>query len=219
MGFFDPIEATDEGAPRVRRKAWLGPPENEFGVLVPIQVELVRTDEVAAAVVGVIAYSTGFTVRMMTRVSPAAAPATGHPMIRPWATGKDQFRFGIAFADGRKATNVHVHLERGDDPPPIWLSLQGGSGGGGLSWDVGYWVYPIPPPGAVTFAAEWKRHRVSERVHEVDGTPIREAAARSERLWEDDRPFGNPGGVTFGVAQSERVSKPDGEPTGSSGRG
>lgn len=192
MGFFDPIEPDEVGAPRVRRNPWAGPPENEIGVLVPVQVELVHARDIGASVVGVVACSTGFTVRISTRDRPDGA-AAGQPMIRPWASGEDQFRFGVGFSDGRKATNVQPRPLPGDEAPPIRLSMQGGSGGGGLSWDVGYWVYPLPPPGPVIFAAEWAKYGVAEQIHEVEAELIIEAAARAEKLWDDPRPFAAPG--------------------------
>lgn len=124
------------------------------------------------------------------------------------ATGESHLRFGVAFADGRKATTVGPRQPPGEEAPAISLVTQGGSGGGGLSWDIGYRVFAVPPAGAITFAVAWPSFEVPENVHGLDAAPIVEAATRAEELWADMRPFRNSGRSRVAVVQDTRGPEP-----------
>lgn len=218
MGFFErvePGEGEEMQTHRHRRQPWFGPPENELGVPVPLRLVLARTEAVAVAIIGAVAYSTGFTVRLVISTHPSLARKPGERpfFMRPVGGGEGQLRFGVAFPDGRKATNEGPRRPPGDEPPAITLTQQGGSGGG-LTWDGSWWIYPIPPAGPLTFALEWPARDVPEQTHEIDGSPVAEAAQRAEQLWEDARPFGNVGGFTSSTMQAVRRSPPANEPPG-----
>jgi hypothetical protein len=51
---------------------------------------------------------------------------------------------------------------------------------------MSYWVWPLPPPGPVTFVCEWPAHGIGESRADVDARLIREAAVRAVPLWPDD---------------------------------
>jgi hypothetical protein len=61
QGFFEP-RSRGPGRPRPpdRRPGWLGPPEDSFGVLVPLGLVLVRTVDLAVAIPSATGYRTGF---------------------------------------------------------------------------------------------------------------------------------------------------------------
>jgi hypothetical protein len=59
---------------------------------------------------------------------------------------------------------------------------------------MGFWLWPLPPAGPVAFVVEWPSEGIAETRVEIDATLLREAAARSEVLWEDHGPA--PGGFT-----------------------
>jgi hypothetical protein len=63
------------------------------------------------------------------------------------------FRFGIEFADGRKAT-IFDEFPSSLDPGGIVL-MPGRGSSSGATWDESYWVAPLPPPGALAFVCEW----------------------------------------------------------------
>ena len=94
-------------------------------------------------------------------------------------------RFGVQFADGRKATNLDPRAHDPDQEPdrPV-LNYHGG--GGGLAWDMGHWVWPLPPPGPFTFVCEWPARGIAESGAEIDAGSILEAAGRAVILWPDD---------------------------------
>jgi hypothetical protein len=103
-------------------------------------------------------------------------------------------RYGIEFADGRKATNVGgmfggsmAAMAAGDEPAPdpaedIRLVPGGGHRGGRHSRQE-LWVWPLPPPGPGSFVCEWPRYGIPESRIEVDAALIRESARRAEEIW------------------------------------
>jgi hypothetical protein len=193
VSFFEPPPPRPEPLPSTRQPPWFAPPENEFGVAVPIGLVLARNDELALGLGDVVAYSTGFSVRIGMRLAPTSMlePRVLMPQLHGFGPrgGDDQLRFGVEFADGRRATNLAPRRPPHEVEPEISLVPSGGAGGGGRTFNVGYWIYPLPPPGPITVAIEWPAHRVREQRHELDGAAIAEAGARSEQLWEDDRPI------------------------------
>jgi hypothetical protein len=66
-------------------------------------------------------------------------------------------RLGVEFADGRKATNLghpfHRDPQDEDRSQPV---LPRGGGGGGRSWQMTWWVWPLPPPGQLALVCEWR---------------------------------------------------------------
>jgi hypothetical protein len=194
VSFFEPSPPTPPRQAAHRPPPWVGPPENEFGVAVPVRLLLARTDELALALFDITAYSTGFSLRLGLRLHPDASIDPRGLMMQlhggPMGGGDEQLRFGVEFADGRKATNVGPRRPPGEEELPISLTPRGGGGGGGLSFDVGYWVFPLPPPGKLTVAVEWPARGLPETRHELAADAILEAAELSEQLWEDERPIG-----------------------------
>jgi hypothetical protein len=182
-----------------RQPDWMGPPDNEVGELVPIGFVLVRTVELAVAVRNVTAFSKGFSfdLAIRRRVSPKQHDDPFGRMHR--GPAPDALRFGVQFSDGSKATtyghSAWAHGAGGDAPAGPILTPRGGSGGD-RSWDMGMWVWPLPPPGALAFVAEWPAQAIELTRHEVDAETILKASARVEQLWPDDHGPSSSGGWT-----------------------
>ena len=217
MSFFESLpEPPPQPAPQ-RQPPWFGPPTNELGVGVPVRITLVRTQSLALGVGDVVAYTTGFMLRLALRVRPGGDedPRTAfmqlHP--RPGTPSEEILRFGVEFSDGRRAAGFGPGRPPPvGDAPPISLMRRGGGGGGDGAFDTSYWVFPLPPPGPLTLAAEWPARGITLVTQQIDGTAIAEAGVLSEVLWEDDRPFGGDGpppmpgiGGSFSVSQMTRV--------------
>jgi len=67
-------------------------------------------------------------------------------------------------------------------PTGIVVRPTGGGGGShGFRW--GYWVYPLPSPGALDVFAEWSSVGISEARITLDADEIRSAAERAMVLW------------------------------------
>jgi hypothetical protein len=161
---------------------------------VPAEVMLIRTNEVAVAVGSVRAYPNGFEFAVHVRWRGRRAedgvwhdPFERHRHLRGDQTPNDALRLGVLYADGRRTATTARHPFTHDDADPESLVMQqGGGGGGDRSWDMDFWVYPLPPDGPVTLVASWLEHGVTETRAELDGAAIREAAARAVTLWPDE---------------------------------
>ena len=117
-------------------------------------------------------------------VAPEAEGALLQESGGPAELPPELFRFGVQYADGRKATTVGNPFPAGENVEgPVLLSR--GGGGGGHEWDQSYWVWPLPPLGPVTFACEWPAHGVELTRREIDGSLILDAAANAQTLWEE----------------------------------
>jgi hypothetical protein len=183
MSFFeqDPPPIRDE--PEPRQPEWAGPPENVVGATVPSDLVLANTGAVAVVVGGMTAYPNGvtFTVHVLRRT------AASHDMFfQLHHPGPGGLRLGVELADGSRALAERGPAEPGSGPT---LSSRGG-GGGGLSYELGYWLWPLPPDGPLRFACAWPDEGIEETTAELEA-PIREAAARAVELWPDERPVGD----------------------------
>jgi hypothetical protein len=96
----------------------------------------------------------------------------------------DMLRFGIQFADGRKATNVGESFPWSPEhlPEGPTLSRRGG-GGGDHEWHQGFWTWPLPPPGELLFVCEWPAKQVELTTTSIDAEVILSAVARTQELW------------------------------------
>ena len=89
----------------------MGPPDNVLAEAVPLNVLLTRTETLALIVTGSLVYGNGweFTLTVLTRTSDdqwEIDPFGYHPRAGGAGTTADALRFGLQFADGRKATNL-----------------------------------------------------------------------------------------------------------------
>jgi hypothetical protein len=212
MSFFESIPQPPPPEP-VRRRvpAWMRSDAVIPGS-VPGEVVLIRTEQVAVTIGSVRAYPNGFELTLHARLrrEDETWPGRPDPFERPGRLGaqvpEDVLRFGVMFADGRRAATTSSRWPHGD-PDPGWLVLlQNGGGGSSLSWDGNFWVHPLPPEGPVTFIASWLEHGVAETRAELDGAVIREAAWRAVILWPEEPEFG-----PNGSWRSQRITagKPD----------
>jgi hypothetical protein len=102
--------------------------------------------------------------------------------------GNSFLRFGVRFADGRKATKLRgVDLSRGRrGPKPPVLTEAGGAGGGDRDWDSHQWLWGLPPPGPRAFVCEWPARQIAESQVEIDAQLVLDEAERAVTLWPDD---------------------------------
>lgn len=120
--------------------------------------------------------------------------------------------FGIGFADGRKAV-VGARPFFQDEPYGPVLIARGG-GGGGEEFRMGFWLWPLLPPGPMTLAVAWEAQGVPEHTITVDATELVTASERAEKLW-DVAPGSVVGGgsVSSGMTAAVR-SEPHGKDEG-----
>jgi hypothetical protein len=106
--FFDvPAPPEPPPEPRHRLPPWLGPPRGELPGVVPFELVLARTERVAVCLAALRAYSTGFLVDLVT-LSAEDDEALDPELFPHHRRGRptEGLRFGLEFADGRRATNL-----------------------------------------------------------------------------------------------------------------
>jgi hypothetical protein len=179
-------EAEDEGLPG----PWFEPPHNVLGTAVPLQLVIAQTDAVPVAVDRATAYPSGVDLTVTVRRRTKARRVREHfPFGSHFDLDDDLrddvLRFGVQFADGRKATSLEAFPSGDEDPAGPVLTSHGARGGGSL-YESGFWLYPLPPPGALAFVCEWPSEGISLSRVEIDASLIREAAEKAKELWEDE---------------------------------
>jgi hypothetical protein len=205
MSFFELPPPPPEPPEEHRQPAWIGPPENELGVAVPVRRVLFRTGDLAIGLVGLVAYSNGIELQVVMRRR--LAPTEPDPMhlhmrarhVRSGELAPEVFRFGVEYPDGRKATNLGFPFPPRDEEPGGPVLMERGGGGGGRSWNFGYWLWPLPPPGPLRVVVEWPAEGVPLTNVEIDGAALTAAAGDADVLWpDDDGPSGSSGSSIIG---------------------
>jgi hypothetical protein len=137
-------------------------------------------------------YPTGLVFTVQVHVAPEANDALRDALMHLHGSGRrapgaddDGWRFGVRFADGRKATTFGRHLADLHTRPESPVLLPRGGGAGSTEAHQELWLWPLPPPGPLTFACAWPALELPETLHELDAGPIRAAADRAVTLWPE----------------------------------
>jgi hypothetical protein len=186
MGFFDDLPVAEPASPH-RHHPW-EPPEADFpGIVQTGTLLLARTGQVAVAVTGLSAFSTGIEIFVTARIR----PSTGHPEQhlpggpRDLATARRSFRFGLQFSDGSKAAGSPGGGRPGHDTEPTGRILYPFAGGGPHSFISRWWTWPLPPTGPMEFVCEWPAFGIAESRAGIDAQLVLDAAQRSILLWPE----------------------------------
>jgi hypothetical protein len=109
-------------------------------------------------------------------------------------------RFGVEFADGRRATNTGGRGARPRDTEPAGPVLNDGSGGGGGGrWTATMFLWPLPPPGQLVLVCEWPAAGIPLTRTEIDGRAVHEAAQRAQVIFEDPGDYASSGSTWSGA--------------------
>jgi hypothetical protein len=178
-----------------RPPVWDRPSEHLLGVPVAVGGLLARTEKVALAFAQVVAYPNGFSFDLHIRGNPMVPRQRermmGGPMMGHLGMGP---RLGLQFADGSRAgaegpppfpgsmmTLTATTGQPGSPEGP--LLMQRGGGGSDNSFSIGFWSWPLPPPGPMQVYVEWQDQDIPETSIEIDATGIAEAGPRATVLW------------------------------------
>lgn len=183
----DPEPEEHEHVPPV----WAEPPHGVLPSVSTQRAVLANTEDVLVAADRFLVYPNGvvFTLTMMRREEPDERDH--HP---PWEMfGRrrskelpdEMIRLGILFSDGSKWTNVTDRHPFGEEDVEGPVVMGRGGGGGGRVWEMGYWVWPLPPPGPLTFVVSWPAEGVAEHRVQVDADEFIELAPGAERVWPE----------------------------------
>jgi len=194
MGFFESVPQPPPPEPvRRERPVWMCS-EAVIPGLVPVEVMLIRTEQVAVAIGGVRAYPNGFEFMVHARLrhEDEAEPGGGGLFGRHgrgMRAPNAGLRLGVMYADGRRAAAPGGRQRPDDGEPGRLVLVENGGGGSSRTWDGKFWVHPLPPEGPVTFVVSWLEHGVAESRAELDGAAIGEAARRAVDLWPAEPEF------------------------------
>lgn len=175
----------------IRPGPWVG------GVL-PVEVVVGLSNSAAVVAGRIIAYPDGFRIEVTTYLHRSVRIPDGPP----WHLGlmghrvpgqgrgvpDEMLRFGLAWPDGRQATNLD-DWDRWPPPEPEesghGLEINGG-GGSQNEFRADCWAWPVPGPGDLQVVVAWPAYGIAETRTTLDGAAIAEAAARARPVWPED---------------------------------
>jgi hypothetical protein len=198
MGFFDP-PASVARSKVIQPPRWRRPRNEILPGIAPVVLTIARTEETVVALAGMRGYPTGFvfTLSLCLRNVSAQKRQPLEPFPRfsgPRPLEGEQLRdgllrFGVQFADGRKATNLDRYPFSPDNEEPEKPVLIEGGGvggeGGGSVWDMEYAVRPLPPSEPLAFVCAWPGRGIAESRAEINAALILEAAGAAVPFFPD----------------------------------
>lgn len=174
---------------------WMGAPANVLGGIAPLRFVLANTPTLALTVTNVYVYGNGFTFKLtLTRRDNAVFSRRmfrhlHEPLDRDSALRLDFLRIGLAFSDGRKATNLQSTMHEsltarsgGNERAEALLRSRGASGSDSV-YKFDYWAWPLPSPGPLGFVCEWPSEELPLTRHDVDAETILGASKKARLLW------------------------------------
>jgi hypothetical protein len=191
--------------------------------VVALELVLAQNERVAVCVTRLAGYPTGFEFELRTLAAPGSDEELDPMLFGPHrmrirklgaaALPDDQLRFGVQFADGRKATSTGG--PRPHDEPPVGPVMHGGGGGGGGGeWHQNEWVWPLPPAGPQWFVCEWPAVGIALTRAEIDAQTILDAAARARTLFPGSGSASAAGGSVSVVRLAGQRAQRSEPPTG-----
>ncbi|MGX6449004.1 hypothetical protein ACVU7I_13190 [Patulibacter sp. S7RM1-6] len=181
-----PPEPFPEDAPR-QAAPWEGPPFGDVPGVVPVELVLAQNADVAIVVESIAAYPTGLHLDLVavSRVDDRGVGILRYPSGDVDDTEDVALRFGVEYADGRRATSLDPWAPRGGaDGAPV-LRSPGGSGSDHRR-ATDYWLWPLPEAGDLDLVVEWPVHGIPLTRRTVDGDALRAAAGRARRIFSAD---------------------------------
>ncbi|MEO6857687.1 MAG: Clp protease N-terminal domain-containing protein [Solirubrobacteraceae bacterium] len=182
------------GEAPIREPSPWAPPEHELGEPVRVDFLLARSATAAVQVQHLTAYQSGFEFKVVAQYrssGPVRDPMhglgglRGMPGDRSGEVSDDHIRLRVHFADGSEADNLGPPMQQpATSDGPYLMPREGGAS----QWraHTTFWVWPLPPPGPLTFSCEWPAYGIPLTRHEIDANLIREAAERATPLWTSD---------------------------------
>jgi len=169
------------------------PPVHVAGVVVPVEVELYRGDDVVMQVTHVVAYRRGLEVHLATWQRPGTRGSSSS-YLPDWRTQEP--RVGFLLADGTRLGN-RVSAEPSPEPEPespapvpvpVPVLAQTSGPSGGLRSASSWWIHPFPGGDALDVVVEWEPVGVPETSARLDLSGLPDAAEREDVLWDPPPP-------------------------------
>lgn len=194
MGFFDtPLQTPAPPEPQkpVSQPSWFGPPRGVIPGYSSQQAVIFRTGSAILIAGQFLVYPAGAEFTLSLWLPPETeewfdCPWELHHRHRRGRSGpapEELLRFGILYPDGSKWTNLNWNFPSPVEEPAGPVVIGRGGGGGGDSWKMEYWLWPLPTEGPLTFVAEWPALGIEECSASLDSNGLRQAAAEAEVVW------------------------------------
>jgi hypothetical protein len=191
MSYFDVPPKPDHG--EWRTPEWFAAPRDELGIEIVVDQAAAQSETAVITLRSIVAYSNGFELRLLGEwAKDSLGPFEDH-VVHPHS---EQFlRVAVEYADARRATNMDYTLdddsENDDDdhagtpPHPPYIGHQHPQffNERQTHTELSYWIWSIPPAGDLTLVCEWPAVNIPVSRMTVDGDGIRQASARSQKLW------------------------------------
>ncbi len=208
--FFEPPPPSPEPdkPARYRTPPWISAPPGTLPGVVALELVLARTDQAAICVSRISAYPSGFELALIVIADPNSDLdpmlfGAAHYFYRRDREAEagipdEMLRFGVQFANGSKATNAAGNgpLWGLDEKPTAPVMNTGDGGGGDDNWHQDIWVWPLPPPGPLTFVCQWPAAGIPLTRQKIDAQPILDASSHAQVIFSDehlpDLPTGGP---------------------------
>lgn len=153
----------------------------------PLELVIASNARAAVYVGRCSVYATGFELEVRVLVAYDAGeldPSLNGVYHRPGRGPNydEMLKFGVEFSDGRKATNVggRGHGPGEPEDPVLWGM---GGGGGGGRWRQDFWVWPLPPPGPLSFVCEWPAAGIPLSRADIEAQLLLDASTRARQLF------------------------------------
>ena len=188
VGFFDDLPTPPGPEPDVRppQPEWAGPAEGVVPGVSYTRLILHRSDRLAVVVHRFLVYPTGVSFSIRVMWPPGAGIDMNEidmAMMGRGRRGAQALRFGVAYPDGSKATNQDWPTVRGEQNPPGPLLIEHGGSGSDGEISRRLWMWPLPPPGELTFALAWEEMELPECVGSIDSADLIRASQDAITLW------------------------------------
>jgi hypothetical protein len=201
MKFFDDPSAPAPPPPPPRRPEWYGPPEGWLGGYVPVRIILARTPDVVVSLGPLEAFPDGVSFELRTTTRQIS---DGHDPLERSSGG---LRLGVALADGSKWQGGQA-ARFPSRPATGPILVPGGGGGSDHNYTQNFWLWPLPPPGPVTFALTWPGAGIDEVTTQIDAALLRTAATQAQKLWDPLTPEEEQAAITARFAARARHRPP-----------
>jgi hypothetical protein len=198
FGFEPPGDVASDEQEEYERPAWVGPPEGELGVTVPVATVVGRSDNGVVALRHAIAYSTGVSFDVVAVARGVRERDTNkffneQHFADPEELSDRVLRIGFELPDGVRVSNLGnpLHLWRPDREPTGSVLIPHGGGGlmggrGRVEMNPSYWLWPRPSEGTWRVFVEWPAASLAVAATDIDGSAIVRAAVDSQPLWFDN---------------------------------
>ncbi len=180
----------------------LSPPDDRLGRVVPLDLRLAANEDAAIFLTHVRVHPQGFGfgLTVLTREEPGVVCAEALRKARLEDADSEEIylHLGVEFADGRRANSRTAWIHTGEGAPML-LSLPkqvppdpaeeiilnvGGHELAERRFTGDGWVWPLPPPGPLTFHSGWPAAGLPLQGTEIDAARVLTAAEGEPPLWK-----------------------------------